>query len=330
VSNRSLERFQLDVYLNENDLRAAMAEDVRRGLTAEQKSVPPKYFYDDTGSELFERITELPEYYQTRTELAILQGIADGIARDFGFDEVVELGSGSSKKTVAVLDALDRRGHLNRFLPFDVNREMVGQAAAALLERYPAIQVYGVVGDFQRDLAHLPPAEGRRVVLFLGGTIGNLDVHERRIFLSQVAALIGDDGRLLLGVDLVKDRGRLEAAYDDSAGVTAAFNRNILRVINRELGADFAVDQFRHWAFYNDSQSRIEMHLVPDTIQQAYVRDLDLRVTVRPDETIWTEISCKFSEESVRTELASAGLSLDRWFTDPEGLFAVVLAKRRQ
>ncbi len=330
MSTRSIERFQLDVYLDEIDLRAAMADDVRRGLTATQKSVPPKYFYDDTGSELFERITELPEYYQTRTELAILQGIADGIAQDFGFSELVELGSGSSKKTVAVLDALDRRGHLSRFLPFDVNREMVEQAAAAFLDRYPTIQVHGVVGDFQRDLVRVPPAQGRRVVLFLGGTIGNLNRDERRIFLGQVAALLGDDGRLLLGVDLVKDRARLEAAYDDSAGVTAAFNRNILHVINRELDADFDVDQFRHWAFYNDLQSRIEMHLVPDTVQQAFVRDLDLHVTVRPGETIWTEISCKFTEESVRSELDGAGLSLDRWFTDPEAMFAVVLAKRRE
>jgi L-histidine N-alpha-methyltransferase len=330
VSNRSLERFQLDVYLNEQDRRAAMADDVRRGLTATQKSIPPKYFYDDTGSELFERITELPEYYQTRTELAILQGIADRLAQEFSFNEVVELGSGSSKKTVALLDALDRRGHLKRFLPFDVNQDMVGQAAAALLKRYPTIQVYGVVGDFQRDLTHVPPTDGRRLVMFLGGTIGNLTVDERSVFLDQVAELLGDDGRLLLGVDLVKDRARLEAAYDDSAGVTAAFNRNVLHVINRELGADFAVDEFRHWAFYNDSQARIEMHLVPDTIQQTYVRELDLPVTVRPGETIWTEISCKFSEDMVRAELDGARLRLDRWFTDPEGLFAVVLVKRRE
>jgi L-histidine N-alpha-methyltransferase len=330
VSSRSLERFQLDVYLNEEDLRAAMAADVRRGLTATQKTIPPKYFYDDTGSELFERITELPEYYQTRTELAILQSAADGLAEDFAFNEVVELGSGSSKKTVALLDALDRHGHLHRFLPFDVNREMVGLAAGALLERYPALQVYGVVGDFQRDLAHVPSAEGRRLVMFLGGTIGNLNGDERRVFLDQVSDLIGDDGRLLLGVDLVKDRARLEAAYDDSAGVTAAFNRNVLHVVNRELGADFRVHEFRHWAFYNASQSRIEMHLVPDTIQQAYVRDLDLPVTVRPGETIWTEISCKFTEDAVRAELGGAGLRLDRWFTDPEGLFAVVLAKGRE
>ena len=303
-----------------------MADEVRRGLTGRQKTLPSKYFYDDVGSALFEEITELPEYYQTRTELAILQSIAPSLARDYGFADVVELGSGSSKKTLTLLDALERTGTLQRFVPFDVNAEMIHGAAATLLERYEQLTIHGVVGDFQRHLDRIPAPSGARLVIFLGSTIGNFDVAERRAFLTGVRPLLGMGDRFLLGVDLVKDVARLEAAYDDSAGVTAAFNRNILQVVNRELNADFAPERYRHEAFFNGEASRIEMHLRPSNTERVHIRALDLDFEVRSDETIWTEISCKYTRATAEVALEESGMRLERWYTDSDNLFGLALA----
>jgi L-histidine N-alpha-methyltransferase len=328
VSVGSTERLTIDVYYDAADQAATMADDVRRGLTAPQKWLPAKYFYDERGGELFECITELPEYYQTRTELAILQTIAEPLARAYGLGDVVEIGSGSSKKTTALLDAFDRAGELRRFVPIDVDRAMIAASARGLLARYAGLQVHGIVGDFMRHLSHVPPPLGRRLVVFLGSTIGNLNEDERRAFLRDVRGLLGPDGRFLLGVDLVKDVATLEAAYDDAAGVTAEFNRNILRVVNRALHADFVPEAYRHVAFYNREHDRIEMHLQPETAQLVQVRNLDLRVTIRPDETIFTEISCKYTRETAAAALAEAGLDLAEWHTDPDGKFAVALAAR--
>jgi len=320
------DRLTIDVCLDPGELARAMAQDVRAGLTARPKRLPSKYFYDARGSELFERITELPEYYQTRTELEILESIARDLVEELGCDELVELGSGSSTKTRVLLDAMERRGSLWRYLPFDVSAEILRDSALDLLDRYPALSVHGVVGDFQRHLGAVPPPRGSRLVIFLGSTIGNLEVDERRDFLSDVRGLLGDNGSFLLGVDLVKDPAVLDAAYDDSAGVTAEFNRNILRVVNRGMDADFQPESYRHVAFYDVQKARIEMHLAPERDQHVRVARLDLEIDVRTDETIWTEISCKFTRDTTADMLAEAGLDLKHWYTDPDELFALALA----
>ncbi len=320
------ERLKIDVCLDPADLTRTMVDDVRRGLTGHPKRLPSKYFYDARGSELFERITELPEYYQTRTELQILHSIAGDLIDDLACEELVELGSGSSTKTRVLLDAMQRRGSLRRYLPFDVSAEMLQGSCSSLLERYPSMVVHAVVGDFQRHLGSVPPAEGNRLAIFLGSTIGNLEADERRAFLRDVRGLLDANGRFLLGVDLVKDKAMLEAAYDDSAGVTAEFNRNILRVVNNGLEADFHPEAYRHVAFYDIEKARIEMHLAPETNQQVRISKLDLEVDVGTDETIWTEISCKFTRASTESMLAEAGMRLERWFSDPENRFALALA----
>jgi L-histidine Nalpha-methyltransferase len=323
------DRFALGVCLAPSELATTMAEDVRVGLTSDPKRLPSKYFYDARGSELFERITELPEYYQTRTELAILESIADDLVGELRCEELVELGSGSARKTRVLLDAMERSDLLVRYLPFDVSADMLRESSLELLDRYRKLSVYGVVGDFQRHLTSVPPAGGSRLVMFLGSTIGNLEVEERRAFLAGVRGLLGNDGSFLLGVDLVKDMKALEAAYDDSAGVTAEFNRNILRVVNGRLDADFQTELYRHVAFYDVEKARIEMHLAPERDQHVRVAKLDLEVDVRHDETIWTEISCKFTRESTAAMLAEVGLSLERWFTDAQSRFALALSSPR-
>lgn len=326
MSATDLNRLTVDVHITDDAVKT-MADEVKSGLTAPQKTLPCKYFYDAYGSHLFEEITELPEYYQTRTELAILQTIADGLAEEFEFNEVLELGSGSAKKTTTLLDSLDRRACLQRYVPVDVSESMLRQCAEGLLERYERLHVHGVVGDFQLHLTKAPAAVGRRLVLFLGSTIGNLDLPERQQFLRQVRGLLGPQDYFLVGVDLVKDVARIEAAYNDSAGITADFNRNVLRVVNRELDGDFRPQAYRHYAFYNRDASRIEMHLIPETPQIVRIRAIDLNVTIETSDTIFTEISCKYTQETAAAALAEGGLVLDRWYTDPENLFGLALAK---
>lgn len=307
-----------------------IADDVRRGLAATPKWLLPKYFYDARGCELFEAITDLPEYYQTRTELSILQREMAGIVARHEPGELVELGSGSSRKTVAILDAMDDAGSLRRYLPFDVAPGALLDAAGRLVDAYPGLHVHAVAGDFERHLGEIPPrGHGtNRLVAFLGGTIGNLHPDERAPFLRQIRDLLGPGDRLLMGTDLVKDPARLEAAYDDAAGVTAAFNLNVLAVLNRELGADFQLDRFGHVALYDTQNAWIEMRLRSLTDQSVHLRDLGRDVALTVGEEIRTEISCKFTRDSVAAMYDDAGLELLEFHTDDEDLFAVSIAGR--
>ncbi|HEX7212907.1 MAG TPA: L-histidine N(alpha)-methyltransferase [Methylomirabilota bacterium] len=320
-------RYQVDVYTDAAAQQRRLEDDVRRGLTARQKSLPAKYFYDRAGSLLFERITELPEYYPTRTESALLQEIVPGLIGEILPDDIVEIGAGSSEKTRRVLDAVTAGGHPVRYVPLDVDRVTLEVSATRLLTRYPTLSVHAVVGDFERDLSHVPPARGRRLVMFLGSTIGNLDAGPRHRLLTSLRGLLPASGdRLLLGVDLVKDVKMLEAAYDDAAGVTRDFNRNILNVINRGVDGDFQPETFRHRAFYNEAASRIEMHLVADSARAVKLGRLGLTIRFRPGEDIWTESSYKFTHGGVETMLARASLRLARWYVDPANYFALAVA----
>ena len=302
-----------------------MRADARAGLTASPKVLPPKWFYDEEGCRLFDEITRVPEYYPTRTERAILARHAADIAARTSADTLVELGSGTSEKTRLLLDALSAHGRLQRFVPFDVSEPTLRDAANAIELEYPGVDVHAVVGDFERHLDRLPKG-GTRLVAFLGSTIGNLDPDGRARFYRSIAAGLAPDDALLLGTDLVKDPRRLEAAYDDSAGVTAAFNRNVLAVLNRELAADFAPERFAHIARWNPAEEWIEMRLRSQGAQTVRVQELDLRVEFADGEEMRTEISAKFRREGVEAELAAAGLAVAAWWTDPGGDFALSLS----
>ncbi|MDA0184611.1 L-histidine N(alpha)-methyltransferase [Solirubrobacter phytolaccae] len=303
-----------------------LAFDVLDGLTRPFKEIPPKHFYDTEGSRLFEAITKLPEYYPTRTERAILEADAAHIVELTGMAELVELGSGVPTKTLLLLDAMREAGTLDRYMPFDVSEVVLRESAEMLVERYPGVRVFGVVGDFERHLDALPPAEGPRVIAFLGGTIGNFPPGSRRRFLRSLARALRPQDAVLLGVDLVKDPARLEAAYNDSAGITAAFNRNMLAVINRELDADFDLEAFEHVAFYDREQQWIEMRLRALRPMVVNVRKLDRGVHFANREELRTEISCKFTRKRLEADLAAAGLAPLEFLTDPEGLFALSVA----
>jgi L-histidine Nalpha-methyltransferase len=313
-------------YLGPNDERT-LADDVLDGLTRPLKELPPKHFYDARGSELFDAICEQPEYYQTRTERLILQRNADAIVERTGAVELVELGSGSASKTRVLLDAMSAAGTLARYVPVDVSATTVHAVADLFCAEYPGLSVHGVVGDFERHLGHLPQPAGARLVAFLGGTIGNFPPGSRRRFLRSLGKVLGSDGHLLLGTDLVKDPRVIEAAYDDSAGVTAQFNLNVLHVVNRELGANFDVDAFEHVAFFDRQREWIEMRLRATEPQRVRVEALDLEVDFAAREEIRTEISAKFTPDGLRADLAAAGLELVELFTDPDDLFAVSLAR---
>ena len=313
-------------YLGRDDERT-LADDVLDGLTRPLKELPPKHFYDARGSELFDAICELPEYYPTRTERLILEAHADDIAERSGAVELVELGSGSATKTRVLLDAMARAGTLTRYVPVDVSATTVEAVAELFAEEYPGLAVHGLVADFERHLGHLPAPVGPRLVAFLGGTIGNFPPGSRRRFLRSLAKVLGADGHLLLGTDLVKDPRVIEAAYDDSAGVTAQFNLNVLHVLNRELGADFDVDAFEHVAFYDREREWVEMRLRAIQPQHVRVEALDLEVDFAAREELRTEISAKFTHDRLRADLAAAGLDLVETFTDADELFAVSLAR---
>ena len=323
-----MDSYSLSLHLNGGSRAAIVREELRLGLTAHPMTLSPKYFYDSHGTALFQRITELPEYYLTRVEQSLIECFADELMDQVRPLEVVELGPGSSAKVRPLLGTRTDSGLPERYVPFDINRETVQVAVKSLVEAYPHLQAHGVVGDFERDLGSLPPPIGRRLVAFFGSTIGNLDPPSRHGFLAQIRRMLASGDRLLLGVDLVKDPAVLEAAYNDSAGVTVEFNRNILRVVNRAVHADFRPEAFQHHAFYNEQASRIEMHLSPGTRQTVYLRDLALDIEVPPGDNIWTESSYKFTQESTLTMLAQAGMRLERWYTDGDGLFALALAAR--
>jgi L-histidine N-alpha-methyltransferase len=320
----------IDVHLDQADMDRALRNDVRVGLTASPKTLPPKWFYDEVGSQLFDDITRLPEYYPTRREREILEARSGDIARASGATALVELGSGTSTKTRLLLDALRDAGTLQTFAPFDCSESTLRDAGESIASRYPGIRIHGVVGDFERHLALLPDDHtGSRLVAFLGGTIGNLAPAERAKFLNDLAGALAEGEHLLLGTDLVKDRGRLVAAYDDSAGVTSAFNRNVLAVINRSLDADFDVERFEHVAVWNEDEEWIEMRLRADRAHLVHVNDLGLAVSFANGEEMRTEISAKFRREGVEAELGAAGFELQRWWTDRGGDFALSLAVRR-
>ncbi|MCI3277976.1 L-histidine N(alpha)-methyltransferase [Streptomyces cylindrosporus] len=317
--------FLLTRTLPEDATDAALRADVHHGLTGTPKTLPPKWFYDAHGSELFEQITELPEYYPTRAEREILIARSGEIAAATHARTLVELGSGSSEKTRYLLDALTG---LHTYVPVDVSESALTQAGQALVAERPGLQVHALIADFTAGLT-LPDTPGPRLLAFLGGTIGNLLPAERAAFFAAVRSLLSPGDALLLGTDLVKDEKVLVEAYDDAAGVTAAFNKNVLTVVNRELHADFDPGAFDHVALWDAANEWIEMRLRSRTAQTVKIPALDLAVDFAEGEELRTEVSAKFRKEGVRAELAAAGLDLAHWWTDQEGRFALSLSVAR-
>jgi L-histidine Nalpha-methyltransferase len=322
---KSLAGGEVEVLLDEGAWHQRLAAEVREGLTAARKTLPSTLFYDATGSALFERITELPEYYLTRAEEALLRAHAHQIVDLTQPCDLVELGPGSGRKIRHLLGAGDERKR-RRYVALDVDAEGVGALARSLIDEFPGLDVHGIAGDFLHHLDRVPEGRGPRLVVFFGSTIGNLHPEPRRTFLEQVATLLAPGDGLLLGLDLVKPSRLLELAYDDRRGVTAAFNRNILHVVNRRFGADFQPEQYGHRAIYNAEAERVEMHLVPRVHQTAVLGALDLKVEIASSETLWTESSYKFRRDSAAAMLADAGLALREWYTDWREMFALALA----
>jgi len=320
-------RCTIVAHLSDGDLSAALRHDAGAGLTSTPKHLPPKWFYDERGSQLFDEITRLEEYYPTRRETEILQREADHIAKRTGAHTLVELGSGTSTKTTLLLDALRDAGTLTHIVPFDVCEPVLRDAGPDLARRYPGVQVDAVVGDFERHLGRMSLGDST-LVAFLGGTIGNLVPVERAKFLGELADQMESGDWLLLGADLVKDPARLVAAYDDAAGVTARFNRNVLHVLNRELDGDLQPDRFDHVARWDPDEQWMEMHLRADGEQRARLGALDLEVHFHDGELLHTEISAKFTLDRLEAELDAAGLALDDVLTDTARDFAVALARK--
>jgi L-histidine Nalpha-methyltransferase len=326
---------RLEILENErqHDRVATMSVDVRAGLGNVPRSIPPKYFYDDEGSRLFDAICVLPEYYLTRAEHALLARHATAIVGAMTPHEataLVELGSGMARKTGLLIQALSARNGPLRYVPFDISPAAIAASAGALMREHPNLSIHGVVGDFAHGLGRIalvaPPSAGPRLVALLGSTIGNLDETEAPALLRDVARAMTGRDRFLLGVDLVKDERVLVAAYDDAQGVTAAFNKNVLRVLSRELEGDFDPDAFRHLARYDAARERMEMHLVSLRRQSVHLRAIDLAFELQPDEAILTEISRKFTRTSVERTLFQGTMRLQDWLTDDEGRFALAVA----
>ena len=318
----------VDVHMRPGDASRALREEALVGLCGSPKELSPRWLYDERGSQLFDDITRLPEYYPTRREREILAARAPEIAQLSGADTLIELGSGTSEKTRLLLDALRAHGTLSRFVPFDVSEAFLRRAASTLALEYPGLSVHAVVGDFEQHLRHLPRG-GRRLVAFLGGTVGNFKPAQRERFLREVASGLQPGDGLLLGTDLLKCRQRLFDAYNDSAGVTAEFNRNVLRVLNHELGADFEPGAFEHLAPFDEEQGWIEMRLISRRAQVVRLPVLERFARFDEGEVLRTEVSCKFRPEQVEAELTAAGLSLAGWWTDASGDFALWLSFQR-
>jgi L-histidine N-alpha-methyltransferase len=316
----------VDIYLTPDHAERSLRRDARLGLTSSPKWLPPKWFYDARGSDLFEQITRLPEYYPTRAEASILAAHAADIAARTGAHTLVELGSGSSEKTRLLLDALAQEGTLREYVPLDVSESALRDAVTVMHGDYPMLAIHGVVGDFTQHLDRIP-GQVPRMVAFLGGTIGNLFPDERATFLGELRDTLAPGEWLLLGTDLVKNPDVLVPAYDDAAGVTAAFNRNVLAVLNRELGADFDVENYEHVAIWDPENEWIEMRLRAAAAAQVTLSVLALDIVLENGEEIRTEISAKFRKKGIERELATAGFSVDCWWTDPEGRFALSLAR---
>jgi L-histidine Nalpha-methyltransferase len=325
-------RFEVKTSDRRDEPRAAMGREVRAGLAHAPRSIPSKYFYDRRGSRLFDAICDLPEYYLTRAEASLLARHADGIVARAQATALVEIGSGMARKTGLLVEALCARTASPRYVPFDIAREPIEASARTLLARYPELSVCGLVGDFGCDLSQLPlvaPASaGPRLFALLGSTIGNLDGRAAPELVRAVAQLLTERDKFLLGVDLVKDERVLHAAYNDSQGVTAAFNKNVLRVLSRDLDADFDEGAFEHLAFYESELQRIEMHLVSQRRQVATLRKIDLRVELAPGERVRTEISRKFTRASVERMLDLGGMRLEQWLSAEDGAFALCVAGR--
>ena len=315
----------LDVYLTESDLEAQLHADARFGLTSLPKSLPPRWFYDATGSELYEQITELPEYYPFRAEREILRAHSGEVADASAAVALVELGSGSSEKTRLLLDALDKNGTLQSYLPLDVSESALRAAVRAISAEYPSLGVHGVVGDFTLHLDRIP-AQGRRLVAFLGGTIGNLVPPDRAVMLRSLRMALSPGEHLLLGTGLITDPGVMVPAYDDASGVTAEFNRNVLRVLNHELDADFDPESFTHLALWDATQEWIEMRLRATRRMTVTVAELGLTIPFAEGEEIRTETSAKFRERGLREELAAAGFEMTHWWPDSTDRYALSLA----
>ncbi len=314
--------------LNDQDSPFELAEDARRGLTSTPKTMPPKYLYDALGSELFDRITRLPEYYQTRTERGILERVAPLVVDRVRPTVLIEFGSGSAFKTRVLLGEMRRAGRLEGYGMLDVSEAASRAAAAELVRDYPGLHIECVVTDFEHDQP-LPYEGHRRLLAFLGSTIGNFEAGAARDFLRDVAGRMQPEDAFLIGFDLVKDVDTLLRAYDDAEGVTAEFNRNLLRVMNRELDANFDLDAFEHAVRYDEREARIEMHLVSREAQTVRLGGLDLEISFAAGESLLTELSHKYTRRSVEALLEDAGLALDLWETDPESQFALGLARRR-
>jgi L-histidine Nalpha-methyltransferase len=317
---------EIEVDLPAGGTLAGLAEDVREGLSCPFKELPPKYFYDARGSKLFEQITDLPEYYPTRAERSILESGAADIVAAAGPTTLIELGSGAAAKTRYLLDAMRDAGSLETYVPVDISEEITRRVAEELVSEYDGLRVHGVVCDYETHLERVPREEGG-LIAFLGGTIGNFRPGPRRSFLARIATLMYPGDRFLLGTDLVKDPGVLEAAYNDSQGITAEFNKNVLRVLNSELNAGFEPDAFEHVAFWDADNEWIDIRLRSLVEQFIDIRDLDMQVHFARNEEMRTEISTKFTRERLEASYADAGLELVEWWTDPEGLFALSLAR---
>jgi L-histidine N-alpha-methyltransferase len=320
------EPVEIEVHLRA-DGGAGMARDVRLGLTSKPKELAPKYFYDERGSQLFEQITELQEYYPTRAEREILARRSAEIVSAAGHPgTLVELGSGSAAKTRHLLSAMRDAGCLSTYVPVDISEQITRETAEALIGEYPGLTIRGLVCDFEQDLERIPDGVGGRLVAFLGGTIGNLYPAARRDFLARIAALLEPGDRILLGTDLVKETSRLEAAYDDPGGVTAAFNKNVLQVLNSEFGGDFDLDRFEHVATYDAAAARMDIRLRSLAEQTVRLDGLGLTVGFAAGEEMRTEISAKFTREGLEEVYREAGLRPDGWFTDAAEDYALSLA----
>jgi L-histidine N-alpha-methyltransferase len=321
------EQIAIDVHLPEGGPLAGLAVDARMGLSAPFKELPPKYFYDERGSILFEEITRLPEYYPTRAERAILDRRGEEVVAAAEPSTLMELGSGSAMKTRRLLDAMRDAGSLEAYVPVDISEEITRHTAGQLVEEYPGLRVHGVICDYETHLERVPREPGG-LIAFLGGTIGNFQPQIRRSFLARIASLMYPEDRFLLGTDLVKDRDRLEAAYNDSAGVTAEFNKNVLQVLNRELGADFDPAAFVHLAFWDELNSWIDIRLRSLARQTVTIPTLGMEVEFADGEEMRTEISAKFTRDQLEAVYREVGLEIVDWWTDPEDLFALSLACR--
>jgi L-histidine N-alpha-methyltransferase len=317
--------YTIDVHLSPDDVRQRMRSDAVAGLQAEHKSIPPVWFYDEKGSQLFEEITQLPEYYPTRAERKLLERHALTIAELSKADTLVELGAGSCEKSRVLLSAMQAAGTLTRYVPFDVSDDFLRDAAATLADEYEDLSIHLVIGDFQHHLAEIP-VEGRRMVAFLGGTIGNFNPLQRSRFLFDLNCTMSSEDTLLLGTDLVKDRQRLVNAYDDAAGITANFNKNVLHVLNEQLGGDFRPELFTHVALWNEGEKWIEMRLRAEESTRVTLRAAGIQVDFEEGEDLLTEISAKFTPEGVEAELAAAGFVVDDMWGAEEGEFLLTLA----